>query len=84
MFFVQFKIISPLFVCPLNENDGWCLNLGRLSIESDIDKEKERYPIKVESAYFRYYPDLRLFLKNMNEKELKDRDIFSLVKDIDF
>lgn len=40
MFNINFKITSPLFICPLTETGGWCVNLGQLSVESFGDSEK--------------------------------------------
>lgn len=40
MFNIQVKITSPLFICPLNDTGGWCVNLGKLSLESCRDAEK--------------------------------------------
>lgn len=84
MFNINFKITSPLFICPLNQLGGWCINLGQLSVQSYGDGEKEIYPIKVQSAFFRYYPDLNVCFRKMGEAELNANQIFCFVKDMDF
>ena len=84
MFNVKLRITSPLFICPLTETGGWCVNLGQLSVQSRQEGDKQIYPIKVRSAYFRYYPNLNICLRKMDEQELVFNQIFCLVKDMDF
>jgi hypothetical protein len=35
---VKLEINSPVFICPLNENECWCLYFGSLNIKSNRSK----------------------------------------------
>lgn len=39
IFDVKLSINSPVFICPLNDKECWCLNLGKLSINSNRNEE---------------------------------------------
>lgn len=79
---VKLDINSPVFICPLSENECWCLYFGSLNIKSNRRDGWEQYPMTVNSAFLRYYP----FIKQCyNLKEIKvKKGIYSLVDDIDF
>lgn len=83
MFNIKVKIISPLFICPLAESDCWCLSLGDLSIFSERDEEKEVYPMKIKSAYFRYYADINECQKERGAEQ-NSKKVFSLLNDMNF
>jgi hypothetical protein len=79
---VHVTINSPIFICPLNERECWCLSLGRLSLESRRSEEVEEYPMRVSSAFLRYYPFMKECF-DLRKKQLK-RGVFSVINDMDF
>lgn len=79
---VRLDINSPVFVCPLNEQECWCLNLGSLSIRSSRSEEVEEFPMAVSSAFLRYYPHMKECF-DLKRSRLK-KGIFSLINDMDF
>ena len=79
---VKLDINSPIFICPLNENECWCLHLGSINIKSSRNEDYEEFPMIVNSAFLRYYP----FIKECYS--LKDsrtrKGIYSVINDMDF
>ena len=78
-------MISPVVICPLGEEDCWCLNLGELAIKSKRNEEEEIYPMKIKSAFFRYYPQIDDCMRDL-DREIRESSgkFFSVVNDIDF